>query len=333
MILITGANGLIGSAVAKRFLQAGIPVRALVRADSDRHTLREVAHQIDWAEGDILDIPSLEKALEGITYIVHTAAIVSFAPKDRDVMFKVNVEGTANVVNACLKAGIKKMGYLSSVAALGRPDAKTISPLNTVVINEKQKWEESELNSNYAKTKYQAELEVWRGIAEGLNAYMVNPTIVLGEGNWNKSSIQLFKYAFDEKPFYPQGVINYVDVLDVAEAMYQLMISDITAERFTLNAGSITYQDFLTKVALGFGKRPPRYKVSQWASQLLWRLEAVRTFFTRKSPLITKETATTSAYQFYYDNRKINKAINFQFCSLDESIERCCKYFQGNTSV
>lgn len=330
MVLITGANGLVGAAVARRFVAAGMPVRVLVRSQSRRDTLATIAHKIEWAEGDVLDILSLQAALEGVKYVVHCAAIVSFAPKDRTQMYKTNIEGTANVVNACLQASITKLCFLSSVAAIGRPDPKTIAPGQVVNLNENQKWEESPLNSHYAKTKYQAELEVWRGIAEGLPAVMVNPVVILGEGDWTRSSLQLFKYVFDEKPFYPEGHISYVDVADVAESIYQLCLSDIVAERYILSKGHIAYKDFLEKVARAFGKRPPRYRISRTLAQMLWPIEALRSFFTGNAPLLTKETAQTSAYIFEYENTKILNDLahtNFTFSKLDQTIERCCKTF------
>ena len=153
-----------------------------------------------------------ETAIQPGIDVIHAAAIVSFIPKDRDRMEQINVEGTANVVNVCLKAGVRKLGYVSSVAAVGRPAGKGGKATERVLIGEDQKWEDSPNNSAYATTKYRAELDVWRGIAEGLNAVMVNPSVVLGAGDWNRSSLQLIKYVGDERPFYPAGLVNYVDV-------------------------------------------------------------------------------------------------------------------------
>ena len=327
MLLITGANGLVGSAVARMAISQGIAVRAIKRPNSDMTMVQDIEHQIDWCLGDVLDIPSLEDALAGITHVVHTAAIVSFVPKDRPAMYKTNVEGTANVVNTCLAANISKLCFLSSVASLGRPDPKRIHGHEDILIDETQRWEVSSLNSHYAKTKYQAEQEVWRGIAEGLNAVMVCPSVILGEGDWYKSSSQLFKFAFDQKPFYPQGDINYVDVLDVASAILQLTYSDIKDERFILNAGKVSYKIFLEKLAISLGKRPPRYGVKQWMAEILWRIEALRMFFTGKAPLLTKETARSSAYHFMYPSNKIKDALGFTFRDLDTTIQRCSTYF------
>ncbi|GAB3316281.1 NAD-dependent epimerase/dehydratase family protein [Larkinella ripae] len=330
--LITGANGLIGSHIVRRYLDAGRNVAALRRADSDLQLLDDLKNRVTWLEGDILDIPALEEAIQtvqknGVVDVVHVAAIVSYQPKDRNRMNKVNVEGTANVVNVCLAKGVRKLGYVSSVAAVGRPTIKGDSDHSPVVIDEEQRWEESPQNSFYGQTKYRAELEVWRGIAEGLDAVLVNPSLVLGEGDWTRSSTQLFKYAYDEKPFYPAGIVNLVDVQDVAEAVFQLMQSPITAERFILSAVSLPYKEFLDKLAGAFGRKKPSFRVSPGLTRLLWPLEAVRSWFTGKAPLITRETARSASGSYRYDGRKIEKALPFRYRNIDETIQRICMFF------
>ncbi len=324
MVLITGITGLVGSFTARRFLEAGYKVVGLKRANSDFSLLQGIENQIVWHEGDILDIMVLEKAMIDIEYVIHTAAIVSFAPKDRDKMFKTNIEGTANVVNLCLEKNIKKLCFVSSVAALGRsiPNEKKLE--NVISINEKATWEESPLNSNYAKTKYLAELEVWRGEAEGLNCVVVNPSLILGEADWHKSSTQLLKYVFDEHKFYPQGNLNYVDVLDVAECIFKLTIGNISGEKFILSAGEITYKDFFEKVAPRFHKKAPIILLKASITSIIWRLEAIRSLFTGNAPLITKETALLSSHSFKYPNDKIKQTLGFEFKNLDESLDRVC---------
>ena len=325
MVLITGITGLVGSFTARRFLEAGYKVAGLKRASSELSLLQDIENQIVWHECDILDIMSLEKAMVSIDYVIHTAAIVSFAPKDRDSMFKTNTEGTANIVNLCLENNIKKLCFVSSVAALGRSIPNEKKAQSMVYIDEKATWEESPLNSNYAKTKYLAEMEVWRGEAEGLNCVVVNPSLILGEADWNKSSTQLMKYVFDEHKFYPQGNLNYVDVQDVAECIFKLTIGDISGEKFILSAGQITYKDFFEKVAHKFYKKAPSILLPSSLTSVLWRLESIRTFFTKNTPLITKETALSSSHSFEYQNDKIKQTLGFEFKKLDESLDRICK--------
>lgn len=321
-VLITGATGLVGSAVVHRFLSENHTVFAMYRSGSDRSLLTESDDRIQWFEGDVLDISALETAMKGIDFVVHSAALVSFVPRDRKMMYKVNIEGTANVVNACLKYKISKLCHVSSIAALGRPDARKIVPGQEVLLDETQRWEDSPENSEYAKTKYLAELEIWRGIAEGLNAVIVNPTLILGEGDWNKSSTQIFRYVYQEKPFYTPGVANYVDVQDVAEIVFRLLFSDISAERFLLSAGSISYQDLFNTIADAMKKKRPKLRVGAWLAAIIWRVEAFRTWLMGTKPLITKETAQSGARRIRYNNNKIKNALGFSFQPIEKTVAR-----------
>jgi len=326
-VFITGATGFIGSHIARRYLADGYSVTVLFRPTSGYGLLADVADQLTWHEGDVLDIPSLEAVIQPDMDVIHAAAIVSFVSKDRDRMERINVEGTANIVNVCLKAGVRKLGYVSSVAAIGRPSAKGGKTGQPMLINEELKWEESPNNSTYAKTKYWAELEVWRGVAEGLNAVMVNPSIVLGVGDWSRSSLQLVKYVQDERPFYPSGLVNYVDVLDVTDALVGLMQSDVRSRRFILNGGTIPYRSLLEQLATVLGKRPPTLSIPPTLSRLLWPLEAVRAWLMDKAPLITKETARSASSLYQYDGRSIEKVLDFQYRALSETLKRVADAF------
>ena len=328
LVFITGATGFIGSHFARRYLNMGYAVSALKRPERGYGLLADVADQITWHEGDILDIPSLESAIQPNSDVIHAAAIVSFLPKDRDQMERINVEGTANVVNVCLKVGVRKLGYVSSVAALGRPVAKGERNDQPIIISENQKWEESPNNSTYAKTKYRAELEVWRGVAEGLNAVMVNPSIVLGVGDWTRSSLQLIKYVYDEKTFYPAGLVNYVDVLDVVDGLVGLMQSDVTAERYILNGGTIPYRSLLEQIAAGLGKRAPSKQVSPSLTRVLWPLEAIRAWVLGRSPLITRETARSASSLYAYNGTKIEQVLGFQYRPLSDTLKRVADAFK-----
>jgi dihydroflavonol-4-reductase len=324
-ILVTGANGLIGSALIRHLLAEGHSIRGLKRANSDLKQLNDISDKIEWIEGDVLDVLSLEKAFEGITYVIHTAAVVSFVPRDRDQMYEINVGGTANIVNAALNAKVQKLAFVSSVAALGRPDPRTIVADKPTIITEDQKWEESPLNSHYGKSKYLAELEVWRGVAEGLNTIVVNPSMVLGEGDWTRSSTQLFKYVYDENAYYTEGLINYVDVKDVAAIVTKLLFSDIKNERYIVSAGHITYKELFEKMAYGFGKKAPSKKIAPLLAEIVWRIEAFRSWLTGSRPLITKETAKTARTQFIYDGEKVKQVLGFAYNPLNETVKRVCE--------
>ncbi|MFN4146623.1 MAG: NAD-dependent epimerase/dehydratase family protein [Runella sp.] len=325
IILVTGATGLVGGRVVEQLLAAGYRVRGLCRISPQEVALRLNRPNLEWVEGDVLDVLSLEKAMEGVSYVVHAAAMVSFAPRDRAAMYSINATGTANVVNVALGAGIQKLLFVSSIAALGRPNPRTLATDTPTLINEKQTWEESPLNSHYAKSKYLAEVEVWRGMAEGLPAVIVNPSVVLGEGDWHRSSTQLFKYVHDQNKYYTQGYINYVDVEDLGEVICRLLLSDLAGERYVVSAGYVSYKTLFEAMAKGFGTTPPQKPITQWLAEIVWRVEAVRSWLTGSRPLITRETAQTARTHFVYENQKIKEALSFQFRPLEETVERVCK--------
>lgn len=315
MILVTGATGLVGAHLLQALLSKGERIRALYRSVIPQIPGTE---KIEWVKGDILDVISLEEAMLGISQVYHCAAIVSFHPSQRKNLHHVNIEGTANVVNASLDAGISKMVFMSSVAALGRIR-------EDVMIDETMNWTPETSNSEYGKSKYMAEMEVWRGIGEGLNAVIVNPVIILGAGDWSSGSTAIFKSAYDEFPWYTEGMSGFVDVQDVVKAMISLMESEVTAQRFIISGANLPYRSVFSMIANAFGKKPPHKKVTTWMAAIVWRLEAIKSKFTGKSPLLTKETAKTARAKVRFNNEKLLKAIpDFQYTPMEQSITRIC---------
>ncbi len=319
MILVTGASGLVGSHLVTQLVKEGKKVRALYRSAIPNIAGSEV---VEWVKGDILDVVALEEAMHDVSDVYHCAAIVSFNPKRKELLHQTNVEGTANVVNACINANIRKLVFVSSVAALGRIREDK-------AINETMNWSEETSNSEYGKTKYFAEMEVWRGIGEGLDAVIVNPVIILGAGDWEKGSSELFKSAYDEFPWYTEGTGGFVDVADVVKAMTLLMNSSVSAERFILCADNLSYREVFTQMAQHFGKKPPHKRVTPLLAAIVWRLEAFKSLFTGKDPMLTKETARTAAAKVQFDNSKLTKAFpDFSYLPVPGSIKRICGELQ-----
>jgi nucleoside-diphosphate-sugar epimerase len=315
MIFVTGASGLVGSHLIQSLLLKGESVTALYRQTIPTF---KGAEKVNWIKGDILDVSSLDDAMQGMQQVYHCAAIVSFAPKQAATMLHANVEGTANVVNACIQHQIKKLVYVSSVAALGR--IRQGAP-----VDENMNWTPETSNSIYGKSKYLAEMEVWRGMGEGLNVAIVNPVIILGAGDWNKGSSEIFKSAYHEFPWYTIGISGFVDVMDVIDAMQLLMQSEVQGQRFIISGANVPYQEIFTRIATAFKKRPPYRKVTPLLAAIVWRLEAVKGFFTGKTPLITQETAKTAQAFVHFDNSKFLKAFPaFKYRTLDETIQRTC---------
>ena len=323
MILVTGGAGLLGKELITQLLADDKKVRAVYNKtkliDFNNENLQQV-------QCDILDVIRLEEVMNGIEQVYHCAAIVTFNPKRKQAMFKINIEGTANVVNAALESGVKKLVYVSSVAALGR--IRENEP-----VAENMNWTEETSNSNYGQSKYMAELEVWRGIGEGLDAVIVNPTIILGAGDWNWGSSKIFQSVYNEFPWYSDGVTGFVDVKDVAVVMTRLMDSSITAQRFIVSAENRTYKDVLTLIAKAFGKKPPYKKVTPLIAKIVWRLEALKSWFTKKDPLVTKETSITALAKVNFDNSKLKKYLpDFKYRPIEETIAQICAALQQNVN-
>lgn len=327
MNFVTGATGLVGMRIMFDLLTQGKRVKGFKRSSSDLKLVKKafdfygdinLFDAIVWAEGDVLDVFSLQDAMVDCKTVYHAAALVSFHRKDKDDLMRINVQGTANVVNVALDLGIEKMCYISSTAAIGRIDSGE-------TITESNEWKESPLNSNYAISKYNAELEVWRGIEEGLNCVIVNPSVIIGEGRGGKSSAQLFGKNI---PFYPSGINGYVSVKDVSEICLKLMEKEIFASRFILSSENITYKDLFYNLSLSMGNKPPTKQAKKWMISLGWFFEGLKEAITGRRAEITKETVRSTGNVCYYDSSKIQKTLNFSFEPILEVIKRTGDFYK-----
>lgn len=331
MHLVTGASGLVGSHLLIRLLKDGGQVRALYRNDQSVSRTKsnfvlhgtatmDLFNKIEWVKGDVLDIGSLQEAIEGVEYVYHCAALVSFKKSDKDTLYKTNIEGTKNLVNVCLKSNIKKLCHVSSTAAIGNAFGQDQA-------SEELPWKKEKYTSNYSVSKYQAEMEVWRGVEEGLNAVIVNPSIILGPADWSRGSAELFSKVWRGLKYYTLGKNAFVDVRDVVSCMINLTKSDISGERFLVFSENLTYQELFNLIAKYLGKNKPSVQVKKWMLGLAWRLELVRSFVLRSSPMVTKETAHSSMSLRTYSNNKISQATGFQFMPVEQSIKDTAKLF------
>ena len=328
MIFLTGGTGLVGAHILLKLTESGQKVKALKRKRSSLTVIKNIfSHykktnllkSIEWIEGDLLDLFSLQEGIKGCNTVIHCAAIVSFNPKDFKKVMKINVEGTANIVNICLENNIEKLAYISSIA--------TLNDEKNQVRTEDSFWKESKSNSQYAKSKYLSEQEVWRGIEEGLNSIIVNPSVILGPGDWTKGSSQMFEKVWKGLKFYSSGSTGYIDVLDVAKCVVKLLEKEIINERFILNAENINYRDIFDSIAENLNKPKPHIKVSPLIKEIAWRIEWLKSFITNKSPLITKETANTAMKNKSFSNEKIIKALDYKFIPIEESIKHYSQWF------
>ncbi|MFY7965322.1 MAG: NAD-dependent epimerase/dehydratase family protein [Chitinophagaceae bacterium] len=315
MILVTGATGLVGSHLIKELSGKGEPVVALYNKTKPSADLETLA---TWKQVDILDITAIEDTMQDIQQVYHCAAIVSFNPKEKTLLHQFNIQGTANIVNACINANVDKLVHVSSVASLGRIR-------NGQKVNEAMNWTEETSNSEYGKSKFLSEMEVWRGIGEGLNAVIVNPSIILGAGNWESGSTGIFKTAYDEFPWYTNGSSGFVDVVDVTKAMVMLMNSTVTNERFILSGWNLPYRSVFDAIATSFNKKKPTKQVTPLLAAIVWRIEKLKSIFSGKTPLLTKETAATAQTTIEYDSSKLLKHLpDFVYSNFENAIQRIC---------
>ncbi len=317
MILVTGANGFVGAHLVKALSGRGEQIRALYHRREPSAEMRAWSG-VYWEQADLLDIFRVDEVMVGIDAVYHCAAIVSFDPARRAEMLHANATSAEHVANAALEAGVRKLVHISSVAALGRDGSGK-------VIDEEAQWEESTVNSSYGQSKYAAEMEIWRGVGEGLDAVILNPGIILGAplqaSGWDEGSAKLIQNAAKEFPFYTDGCNAFVDVRDVVEAAIRLMKSDISGERFILSAGDIPFRELFNEMAAALGKRPPSRHAGPFMTGLVWRWEALKARLSGKAPLITRETARNAQTKCFYNNGKLLAALpGFQYTPIGKSV-------------
>jgi len=317
MILVTGATGFLGAELAKELIARGNTIRCTKRASSKiPQLLLPYAAQIDWVDIDLMDADSLAAALDGITNVYNCAAFVSLKQADKNPMIRTNVRGTATLVDLCTEKGIR-MVHTSSVAAVGEPKPGEM-------ITENHHLDPTTENDGYAISKLESEMEVWRGIAEGLDAVIVNPTIIIGASAGKAGSGQIFETVRKGLKFYTQGSIGFVDVLDVAKCMIALMESGISGERYIINAENRTYQQIFTEIARCMHVKPPATLAKPWMMELAWRGAALVAAITGKAPAIDKTSAQAASVTRNFDNSKIKKAIGFEFKPISDTIKEIC---------
>ncbi len=331
MVLVTGGTGLVGSHLLLHLLEKGMRVRAIHRPGSDlravakvfayyRENADELFRSLEWMEADISDIPAMEAAFEDVGQVYHAAALISFAPQDQDRMMKVNAEGTANIVNLCLARKVKKLCYVSSIATLGIGHSEEQA-------NEENAYQDQYAN-DYGRSKYAAELEVWRGSVEGLSVVVINPGIILGPGFWNGGSGNLFGIANKGYRHYPPGGSGFVTVNDVVKAMIKLMESEIKNERYLLISENLTYQKILTLITKNLGLKPPSRPLRAWQLEGLRAVDWLAHVLAGKTRKLTKEGIRSLKRRAFYSNAKIIREIAFEFEPVEATVAFCCSRFK-----
>lgn len=316
MILVTGATGLVGSHLLVQLLQENEEVKALFRSEKQIEKTKNVFSfhnqlalfdKINWVKGDITDIPSLEIAFEEVTHVYHCAALISFDPNDENLLRKINIEGTANVVNCCIDFGIEKLCHVSSIATLGNPKEYETT------ITEESEWNPEELHSDYAITKYGSEMEVWRGFQEGLDIVIVNPSVIFGYGFPNQGSDVIIQSVKKGLSIYTNGILSIISVEDVTNCMVQLMKSAISGERYILVGENITIKDFIYYLASQYKIKSSRIYASKGIINICWRLDWLLAKIKNRKRKLTKITSRAIHSINQYETTKVIACLGYTF--------------------
>lgn len=313
MILVTGGTGFLGARLIKLLIDDGIALIATKRESSIIPASLKSSSLIQWVDADITDYFALADLFPGITKVYHCAALVSYQKADKVKMLHTNIEGTKHLVNLCIEYNARLL-HVSSIAALG------VSKKGELV-DENSKWDSGLKHSNYSLSKYESEMEVWRGVAEGLNAVIINPSLIMGSGTEGKGSGAIFSTINKGLSFYPLGSVGIVDVEDVAKISIILMNNtEIAGERFVLNSENISHKKLTEQIALLLNKKAPKTKASAFMLNVAWRFAKISSFFTGKTPALTKETAQAASLRLAYSNKKIAGKINYRFKPVEKTL-------------
>lgn len=334
LVLLTGATGLVGGHMLVHLLQAGKKVRCLIRTSSSLEQLKRICSfyqqpfdttkkSVEWVIGDTLDFIGLCDLMDNVEEVYHCAAMVSFNSKNRAELFQTNVQGTSNIVDAALKAGLKKICFISSIAALGStPDQ---SP-----IQEDTPRKNDDRTSAYSESKFRSELEVWRAVSEGLNAVIVNPGIILGPGDPDKGSLLLFNTGRKGMPFYTNATTGYVDVRDVCKISVELMEKGISKKRFILVSENAHNGTVFGLIAKEFGKEPPRMLAGKVLLKMGVLFSTLTGWITGKTPQLTNDTIRSAQNPQSYSNERVRKALDYTFIPLSETIHTIADFLKKN---
>jgi dihydroflavonol-4-reductase len=332
MILVTGGTGLVGTHLLYHLLKNDEKIRAIYRSEEKIKAVEKVFSyytedtsliaKVEWFKADITDIPAMIPAFVGVEKVYHCAAFISFNPKDYKEMRKVNIHGTAIIVNLSIDAKIKKLCFVGSIAAVG-------DSLNGDLITEENEWNKELDNSGYSITKFGAEMEVWRASQEDVEVVIVNPGVILGSGFWIAGSGKLFSQVKNGFKYYTEGITGFVGVKDVVKAMVLLMNSDVKNERFILVSENKTYKELFFLIADAFGVKRPSKKIKSWQTNMFWRISSILAVFTKKTPLLSKYSAKSAHEVSKYSSEKIKEKINFQFEEVQTVVKDVCSNFKG----
>jgi len=335
MILVTGATGFVGAHLLYQLAETNEHVRAIYRSEKTIEKVTEVfslygadaslISKIEWFKADITDVPSMIPAFYGVKKVYHCAAFISFNPKDYREMRKVNIHGTAIIVNLSIDAKVDKICFVSSIASIGNSIYGEPS-------TEENEWNSQDDNSGYSITKFGAEMEVWRASQEGIDVVIVNPGIILGGGFWNAGSGKIFTKIFHGLKFYTEGKTGFVGVKDVVKTMVFLTNSTIKNERFILVSENKSYKEVFFLIADALKKKRPYKRIHRWKMELLWRVSSFLSIITGKEPLLSKYAAKSANSTSLYTSKKVQEILPFKFQTIEAVVKEVSENYPTTLS-
>ncbi|HMR18272.1 MAG TPA: NAD-dependent epimerase/dehydratase family protein [Sphingobacterium sp.] len=323
MILVTGGTGFLGSTLISILIDAGKAVIATKRPSSTIPEKLKSSSLIEWVDADVTDYFVLSDIISKAKQVYHCAAKVSYQKEDAQYMHKINIEGTQHVVNLCMEYGARLL-HVSSIAALGTNKFG-------IPVSETDKWEYDKTMSNYSLSKYKSELEVWRGIAEGLDAVIVNPSLIMGLGSYKKGSGAIFEVIKKGIKIYPPGSVGIVDVVDVAKVMVALMEDEnISGERFILNSENLSHKDLMQRIARLLGKKAPTIAANGLMLNMAWRMAKIISLIKGTKPTLTRDATRAAQAKLAYSNRKITETLHYEFRPVDSILQGIANTYYNN---
>ena len=335
MILVTGATGFVGAHLLYQLVETNEHVRAIYRSENTIEKVTDVfslyganvslISKIEWFKADITDVPSMIPAFYGVKKVYHCAAFISFNPKDYREMRKVNIHGTAIIVNLSIDAKVNKICFVSSIASVGSASYGSL-------LTEESEWNSQADNSGYSITKFGAEMEVWRASQEGVDVVIVNPGIILGGGFWNAGSGQLFTKIFHGLKYYTEGKTGFIGVKDVVKTIVFLTNSTIKNERFILVSENKSYKEVFFLIADALKKKRPYIRIHRWKMELLWRVSSFLSIITGKEPLLSKYAAKSANSTSLYTSKKVQEILPFKFQTIEAVVKEVSENYPTTLS-
>lgn len=322
-VLVTGATGFIGSSVLRRLTHEGYEPVALVRAKSNLEAISDFVDTVELRYGDVTDADSVANAMKGVKQVYHCAGVARIGPGHDDMLYKVNVEGTRNVLREALRNDVERVVFTSSVSAVGITGSKKPA-------TEDQHWNLDKLNVPYFRTKHLAELEVAEAVKQGLDCVTVNPSYVFGPGDINFNAGRLIRDLYYRKiPFYPVGGVCVVDIDIVVDGHLAAMKKGRTGERYILGGENITYKMVFDTICNIVGA--PKVKLPMLPSliKLFIKMTENARKLKKVSALINREILASSSNYLYYDSSKARNELGLGHKSFEESIRNTFMWYKS----